>query len=74
METAEWEDEKREEEIVFWINTEEVQEKEDNFWNEEYWLWEGNWEVDVKNEEQCQIREEDANSDEKSLVKKMREK
>jgi len=32
-----------EEEIVFWIDMEEVQEKEDGFWNEEYWLWEENW-------------------------------
>jgi len=31
---------------------EEVQEKEDDFWSEEYWLWEENWEVDVVNEEE----------------------
>jgi len=42
----------KEEEIVFWIDMEEVQDKKHDYWSEEYWLWEEDWEVDVKNEEE----------------------
>jgi len=75
-----------EEEIVFWIDMEEVQEKQDDFWNEEYWLWEEHWQEDwqedVKKEEiflfwkeywnEKENKEEAVKSDE-SLVRKDKE-